>query len=167
MNSPIENKGLRTGISFLFVIYILILIKFILLKHPGNLKSHFIDNYNWQLLEKNFSQSNYIPLYTVQFYLTGTDKLRYTKENLVGNVFLFFPLGIFLPFLFFKVNNFQRIIILAFFISLFFELVQLFTILGNFDVDDIILNVLGTALGFGVFLLLSELISQKRVQSSE
>jgi len=145
MNSPIKNKVLRTCISFLFIVHILILIKFILLKNPGN----------------------YIPLYTVKYYLTGTDKMRYTKENLAGNVFLFFPLGIFFPLLFNKANHFQRIILISFFISLAFELIQLFTILGNFDTDDIILNVLGAALGLGVYLLITELIQYKRVHSSE
>ena len=167
MNSPIKNKVLRTCISFLFIVHILILIKFILLKNPGNLKSHFIDDYSWKLLKKNVSQGNYIPLYTVKYYLTGTDKMRYTKENLAGNVFLFFPLGIFFPLLFNKANHFQRIILISFFISLAFELIQLFTILGNFDTDDIILNVLGAALGLGVYLLITELIQYKRVHSSE
>lgn len=131
------------------------------------MKSHFTDHYNLELVKRNFSQANYFPFYTVKYYFNGIDKTRDTKENLVGNVFLFFPLGMFLPLLFRKANNFQKIIILSFLTSLAFELIQLFTMLGNFDVDDIILNVLGSALGFGIYLLLTELKAQKPVHSSE
>jgi glycopeptide antibiotics resistance protein len=167
MKATIKNKVLRTCISFLFVVYILILIKLILLKSPGDLKSHFIDDYSWKLLKKNISEGNYIPFYTVKYYFAGIDKMKYTKENLAGNVLLFFPLGIFLPLLFRKVCGFQRIIIAGFLLSLSFELIQLFAILGNFDVDDIILNMLGTALGFGIYILIIELMKQKHPHISE
>jgi glycopeptide antibiotics resistance protein len=41
-------------------------------------------------------------------------------------------------------------ILYGFFLSLFIEVVQLLTGFGSFDVDDLILNVLGTVIGFGV-----------------
>ena len=167
MNSPIKNKVLRTGISFLFVLYILIQIKFILIKHPGNLKSHFEEYYSWTLIKKNITQGNYIPFYTVKYYLTGTSTMRYTKENLVGNIVLFFPLGIFLPLLFRKIRGFHSIIITSFLLSIAYEIIQLFTILGNFDVDDILLNTLGATLGFGMYIFFSELTREKQPHISE
>jgi glycopeptide antibiotics resistance protein len=162
MHSPIKNNTLRIFVSFLFVVYAFLLIKCILLRTSGDLKSHFLEYYTHDRLKKNISQSNYIPFYTAYYYFTGSDPLRYTKENLVGNVILFFPFGIFLPLIFNKIRGFQSIIIISFLVSVTFEIIQLFTILGNFDVDDIILNVLGAALGFGIFLLAAELIATEK-----
>lgn len=167
MNSPIKNKVLSTFVSFLFVTHILIVIKFILLRNPAELKSHFVEDCYQDGLQKNISQGNYVPFYTVKYYVTGTDTTRYTKENLVGNILLFFPFGVFLPLLFRKVKGFQKIIVINFMISLGLELIQLFGILGNFDVDDIILNILGASLGFGTYVLIKELTRKKWTHISE
>lgn len=159
MNQPIKNKLLRISVSFLFVIHILVVIKLILLKDTTVLKSHFTDDYNINLVQDNLKQGNYIPFYTVKYYVTGTDVHKYTKENLVGNVMLFLPFGLLLPLLFHKVNGFQIVIIIALLISAGLELIQLVTALGTFDIDDIILNVLGASLGFGLYILSKELLS--------
>ena len=167
MNPPIKNRTLRTFASLLLVAHIFIVIKFVLLKNPDDLKSHFADKYSAELLQQNISQGNYLPFYTVPFYFNGTDKLRYTKENLVGNIVLFFPFGILLPLLFRNLRSFSKIVAITFVISLCLELIQLFAILGNFDVDDLLLNVLGASLGFGTYILIRELIMLPPAQISE
>ena len=43
------------------------------------------------------------------------------------------------------------IILSGFFISLTIEVIQLLTKVGCFDVDDMILNTLGAALGYGIY----------------
>jgi glycopeptide antibiotics resistance protein len=167
MNPPIKNRALRTFASLLFVAHIFIVIKFVLLKNPGELKSHFINEYSTELLQQNISDGNYIPFYTVPFYVSGIDKLRYTKENLVGNIVLFFPFGILLPLLFKNISSFRKVFAITFAISLCLELIQLFAILGNFDVDDLLLNLLGASLGFGTYILIKELRILQRAQISE
>ncbi len=69
-------------------------------------------------------------------------------ENLLGNPLLFIPFGIF-GSIFFNGNK-KIILIAAFFFSLSIETSQLLFRLGEFDVDDIILNVLGA--WFGILL---------------
>jgi glycopeptide antibiotics resistance protein len=69
-------------------------------------------------------------------------------ENLLGNPLLFLPFGIF-GAIFFNSNK-KMILIAAFFFSLGIETSQLVFSLGEFDVDDIILNVLGAC--FGILL---------------
>ena len=167
MNPPIKNRALRTFASLLFVAHIFIVIKFVLLKNPDDLKSHFAHEYSSELLQENISQGNYIPFHTVPFYLTGTDKLRYNKENLVGNIVLFFPFGILLPLLFKNLRSFRKVLAIIFAISLCLELIQLFAILGNFDVDDVLLNLFGASLGFGTYILAKELSILLSAQISE
>ena len=73
--------------------------------------------------------------------------------NLVGNVVLFIPAGWLLPRLWRRFRNFF-LFILTCAVSIFLiETLQLFTLLGSFDVDDIILNLSGMLLGYLVCVL--------------
>ncbi|WP_277137594.1 VanZ family protein [Aneurinibacillus aneurinilyticus] len=47
----------------------------------------------------------------------------------------------------------KHIIILSFVFSMVIEILQYMTHLGQFDVDDIILNIVGSMIGFVFFLL--------------
>ncbi|MGE7094489.1 VanZ family protein [Lysinibacillus sp. NPDC048646] len=67
-----------------------------------------------------------------------------------GNILLFMPLGFSIP-LRFKVNKFWKVILLGFFISFLVEVIQLFTSIRSFDVDDLILNTLGAIIGFVLY----------------
>jgi glycopeptide antibiotics resistance protein len=157
MNSPIKNRFVRTIVGFLFVVHIFIVIKFILVKKPAELKTHFVDNYSWNLLHKNIWEGNYIPLGTFSYYFTGAAHAKFSKANLFGNMFLFLPFGIFLPLLFNKTDSILRVTVTCFLMSLSLESIQLITALGTFDVDDILLNSFGALLGYGLYALAKRL----------
>lgn len=67
--------------------------------------------------------------------------------NLFGNVIAFMPFGFFLPLITKRRSGFGNTVLLAFCSSLLVELIQLLCRVGAFDVDDMILNTLGGALG--------------------
>ena len=69
----------------------------------------------------------------------------------------FIPFGFFLPVMTRTFHSFIRVLLMGFLFSLGVELLQLFTKAGSFDVDDILLNTLGTALGYLLFILMDEL----------
>jgi len=71
--------------------------------------------------------------------------------NLVGNVVLFIPLGIFIPVVFPKTDTFCRTMLWAAAVMLCVEIVQLVSLLGSLDVDDLILNLVGAAIGYGIY----------------
>ena len=71
--------------------------------------------------------------------------------NVFGNVLGFVPYGFILPVITGKMRNGFFIILSGFFISLTIEVIQLLTKVGCFDVDDMILNTLGAALGYGIY----------------
>ncbi len=73
--------------------------------------------------------------------------------NMVGNTLLFAPAGILLPKLYRKWRPFWRFAVKAAFLIFLVETIQLFTLLGVFDVDDIILNVLGMSFGYFLYFL--------------
>lgn len=72
-------------------------------------------------------------------------------RNLIGNVFLFFPMGIYLLYFYQKLRNLKTY---ASFMAIFIfiiENLQLFTRRGSFDIDDFILNMLGAVIGYAVW----------------
>ena len=74
--------------------------------------------------------------------------------NLLGNVLLFLPCGFFLPALFRGKRSHPVAAILACCLfSVVIETCQLMTHLGSCDVDDVILNTLGGAIGYGMYVI--------------
>lgn len=73
---------------------------------------------------------------------------RIAFVNLVGNLALFFPMGVFLPCLWKKQRNFFIFSLTCILQIAFVEISQLFTLLGSFDIDDFILNYVGAVGGF-------------------
>ena len=71
--------------------------------------------------------------------------------NLAGNVIGFLPFGFFLPILSRRLRNGVLVTMSGFGLSLLVESIQLIFKVGCFDVDDMILNTLGAALGYGIY----------------
>ena len=68
--------------------------------------------------------------------------------SLLGNFALLMPFGYFIPRLFEKYRVFIKFILFTFVVLLSIETLQVLTIRGCFDVDDIILNLAGAVIGF-------------------
>ena len=82
--------------------------------------------------------------------------------NLLGNVVGFVPFGFMLPLIVRRARGFFLITLLGFALSLFVEVVQLITKVGCFDVDDLILNTLGAAVGYILFAVCHLIDDQTR-----
>ena len=67
--------------------------------------------------------------------------VRHAFINLAGNVLLFIPLGYFLPNLWKRQRLFFRCMFSALLLIVLVEVVQLFSLLGSLDIDDVILNM--------------------------
>lgn len=67
------------------------------------------------------------------------------------NVFCFIPLGFICPMLSKLYEKWKKILLLGFGLSLVIEMSQLFTLYRATDINDLIANVLGTALGYLCF----------------
>ena len=77
---------------------------------------------------------------------------EHTWQNLVGNIVMFIPFGIFLPILSYRYRTLINVTIVAFIFSVLIETVQyierVFDIYRFVDIDDVILNTLGAMAGF-------------------
>lgn len=100
----------------------------------------------------SWSTSNFIPFKEIFRYDVGSNLFI---KNIIGNVLLFFPIGIFINKAV-LVTKKRYALILGFIISLSIELTQL--VIGRvFDVDDILLNIIGTLLGFICYNLIKKI----------
>ena len=73
-------------------------------------------------------------------------------DDFIPNVLVFVPFGIFLPILT-KKTAFLKFLVISFLVSLAYEIYQLITLLGFFDVDDLFANTLGFVVGYVFYLL--------------
>ena len=77
--------------------------------------------------------------------------------QMIASIVVFIPLGVFIRI---KRKSIRKVIVYGFLVSLVMEALQFVLRVGTFDVDDIILNVLGAVIGF---VLTSRLVSTKQL----
>ena len=78
----------------------------------------------------------------------------YAQANLFGNILPFIPFGFLLPKAFKSCASFFKVFFLGLLSIVFIELFQLFSKLGSFDVDDIILNMISIIIGYIIYAVL-------------
>lgn len=83
-------------------------------------------------------------------------------KNIVGNVLLFLPLGFLLPLIIRSKQGFAWQLLFGVLVSLAIELCQYLFAARIFDIDDILLNTLGTVFG-RLTLLIGRAVKQKLI----
>ena len=93
---------------------------------------------------------NLIPFVRLFDYVSKKEMLL----NVIGNVALFIPSGIVFPILYRNLNSFWKVLGAGALLSLCIEILQLSFSRRASDIDDLILNTLGVAIGYAVFALI-------------
>lgn len=138
----IENKekSYKENIIIYIILFMLLLTSFVFsLKRPT---IHFY---------KKWYSGQLQPFHTIMSQIEKASPRTFLK-NIIGNMFMLVPLSFLLMLLNDKYKNIlkQTLIILPTIILI--EVLQAFTYTGTFDVDDIILNYMGTV----IFIILLE-----------
>jgi glycopeptide antibiotics resistance protein len=81
-------------------------------------------------------------------------QFRIASTQVIGNLVMLLPLGIYVPLLFPKLSGFFRVFIICLLVSISIELMQLITNVRSTDIDDVILNTSGAIVGYGVYKIL-------------
>ena len=144
----------------IFIIYLLVLMKIVLFKYSDLVdvvKGIATGNLN------GFRSINLIPLTSIIEFAKIILEGNFAKgfNNIIGNIFIFAPLGYFLPLLFIKCKKINTVILVGFIISFLFETCQYLLYLGSADIDDIILNLIGTVIGFALYHFIIRLVKEK------
>ena len=95
---------------------------------------------------------NFLPFVNLMDYEIRREALI----NVIGNSFLFLPVGIVYPIVYKKLNTHGKIIAAGVVTSLAIEILQLPFFDRVTDIDDLILNSAGYLLGYGIYLLVKK-----------
>jgi glycopeptide antibiotics resistance protein len=106
---------------------------------------------------------NLVPLRSIRMMIEGaryrletygeTWLLRFALSNILGNIVLFLPFGFFVPCLWHGQRKYWKFILTALCLICAVETLQLVSTLGSMDVDDLLSNLLGASLGYGLWRL--------------
>lgn len=129
----------RELFSVIFLVYSLLLFQLL-----TNNELNYINGFNIT----PFSEILRYPIGSYNFYL-----------NVVGNILLFIPFGYFVSS-YIKASRISHILIVSLITSVTIEIVQYY-IGRSFDIDDILLNVVGAVVGFLLYIAFSAI--QKRL----
>ncbi|WP_125151960.1 VanZ family protein [Clostridium rectalis] len=149
------NK-IRVIVLYSFLLYMITSYYLVILPLPASrdIKVLNVSKY-YQLIPFNFIQ-DFLKETNVVFSKPITYMYMLQERaflQIVFNILLFIPLGIYIRYYFRK--DLKRVILISFIISLFFEITQLTGLYGLykypyrlFDVDDLMLNTLGGIIGY-------------------
>ena len=99
---------------------------------------------------------NLVPLVHLMDYPKRSEAIL----NFVGNTAMFLPLGIVWPAVFRQLDSHRKVLAAGIGFSLCIEILQLPFFDRVSDIDDLILNSLGYAAGYGLYLLVKKLTAK-------
>ena len=135
----------RETILLLMFINLAVIIRFVFF--PRELIDGYIQPLIFDKAEIFPVRINLLPL----VHLFDYDNVRDIIWNVMGNAAMFIPSGIVLPVVYRKLDTFWKVIAAGIGISLCIEILQLPFASRASDIDDIIVNTLGVAVGYGVY----------------
>lgn len=129
---------------FIFLAYLFLLVMTVFLGRP------------------EFRSVNFIPLQTIKENIMVDDGIRmhWVDISVWGNVLMFIPAGIYI--MLFSLSHSKR---KAFYkvlsCTVFIEVIQYMFAIGAMDIDDVILNGLGGAIGIAIYALFLKVFKEK------
>lgn len=145
-------KIFRKNINLVFVIYLILLIYIVAFKASTSVKDILFLR-NGLLSERNMGYWNYnlVLFQTIQSSLSMLSQGAFRGlATMIINIIIFIPYGFLLSVILLK-PSFLKVLFISLFLILGIEVFQFITCIGVFDIDDIILNVMGTILGYMIY----------------
>lgn len=140
------KKSARILLWVLFIIYCALMIWLLFIR---NREPRVSGLPYWENLKANM---NLIPFATIKLFYNSLSFMPGAAiVNLLGNVVVIIPLGIFLPVLWKNQRRLWVFLLTVIFVICLVEITQLFTLLGACDIDDLMLNLFGALIGFCLF----------------
>ena len=150
-----RTRRYRVPFAVLFAVYLAVLVYLMF----------FLDIRTSAMAAGGAAQYNLVPFREISRFITYHEIIGgwISWANLIGNILIFVPMGFFVSALCYSLRGVGKITLFAFCTSLCIELIQFFTKLGCFDIDDIILNTIGGLIG-GVICLLGVWARRHRIR---
>ena len=148
------NQNIKKRIwKLCFFFYIVLIIRFIIFKYPLEQLIGIIQSWKKEVILEGLHTANFTLGESIKMYIRYFHNFTFWNgmANLYGNLLAFIPLGILFPLCYGRENRKWKTFLFAVLFVVSIELFQLISAFGVFDVDDILLNVLGCMLGYGIY----------------
>ena len=141
------KKYVRPALWTVFGIYSFVLIYILFLSRGTN------THYSYAQYFRQFT--NFIPFETIIEYVEryANGYWRLSTLNLLGNLFLFTPMGMLRPCVFPNLNRFWKVTLTVLIMVVAVEITQGILRVGSVDIDDVLFNVIGAMIGYGLIRL--------------
>lgn len=95
------------------------------------------------------------PCFTLFWSYLGAYQYNLTELwlQIIMNIAMYIPIGFSLPGYFQSLREFRKTVLLVFVVSVTIEMLQGVLRIGQLDVDDVLNNMIGTVLGYGLYRL--------------
>ncbi|MGN1313438.1 MAG: VanZ family protein [Lachnospiraceae bacterium] len=140
----------RKRIMLFFFFYLIILLKLVIFKYPIDYLLDIVKSWEKGVILEGLSTANFTLGKSIRMYIRYFPRLN-GFQNLFGNVLAFIPFGFLLPLCFERSKKWWQVFLWSLLLVMGIELFQLFSAFGAFDVDDILLNMLGCLIGYLVY----------------
>lgn len=119
----------------------------------------------WEFIRYN---TNLVPFKSIILYIRAFSDHSMNMDtpvrNLVGNILMLLPMGLYLPGFFKRLRKLGAFCICMVALIFVIEATELLLRRGSFDIDDFILNMAGALIGFAVWRIINK-AWQKRISA--
>ena len=140
---------------FLFTVYIVVVIDFTLIDGTFGRDISVLFTKDLKTRADYLKTGvNLVPFDTIKLFINGYKNgvLSFVDitDNLLGNLFVLAPLSFFVPVFIKRVNRFYKYFLLILACVLVIEILQVLFMTGAADIDDVILNISGALIIYGI-----------------
>ncbi len=147
------SEGVKKYLKFfLFLIYFIFMICILFGRESFDIYGSYYQTIYWN--------KNLVPFRTINQYLHEINDW-YAFKNIIGNIVIFLPTGYILCY---KKKSFITSMKIAAIVIIAIELIQLFSLKGMCDIDDLILNLLGVSIGYTLRFAIEKIVPLKKIQ---
>ncbi|BFT72496.1 VanZ family protein [Paenibacillus sp. P36] len=139
----------------IFIVYLIGLVNFVVVKFFGDIQ-RVIDRVVSNKAQKVMGYWNLelIPFRTISSSIDSYIRVGMVPSsiNLIANIVVFVPMGYLITFVV-RRPSFIKTLLISFASILGIEIIQFVTYLGSADIDDVLLNLIGSVMGYAVYMI--------------
>jgi glycopeptide antibiotics resistance protein len=142
-----NKKVIKRIISLGFLLYLMALCWFLFVSLGTTDRNTYFIKREIHLIPFKNTYTSFKSLHDIA-YIVPRNQFPYYQylfiRNIIGNIVLLIPFGFMAPLLFQQLKTLKAIVVFSILFSFIVETIQYALIIGIFDIDDIIYNVVGS-----------------------
>lgn len=111
-----------------------------------------------------YNNINLIPFATINRYFRFFEYFTFINWflNIFGNIIIFIPFGFLLPIITTYFNRLWKVLSITLIVTISVEMIQYVTKVGELDIDDVILNTLGSIVGYIMYKIMVKIFTKEK-----